>query len=183
MDPHVILVDEYDQQIGIASKLLAHEKGLLHRAFSIFILRVKNGSYELLLQKRQQSKYHCGGLWTNTCCSHPAPGESTIQAARKRLQCEMGFTTSLKEIGNFTYKANFDNGLIEYEYDHVLLGHMQLDCLMVNAEEVMDYRWMPLAKVQAHCERNPTSYTPWFSQATALLFSYLSHLEDDYLSA
>ncbi len=115
----VILVNEADEPIGTMEKMEAHVKGLLHRAFSIFIF---NSRGEMLLQQRAGGKYHNGGLWTNTCCSHPIPGEKVLSAAKRRLSEEMGFVTELSPAFNFTYKATFDNGLTEYEYDHVLTG-------------------------------------------------------------
>src|SRR5215475_1033999 len=115
----VILVDEDDFQVGTMEKMEAHRKALLHRAFSVFIFNTKG---EMLLQQRALNKYHSAGLWTNACCSHPAPGESTLDAAEKRLLEEMGFITPLQEIFEFTYKTEFDNGLTEYEFDHVVVG-------------------------------------------------------------
>jgi isopentenyl-diphosphate delta-isomerase len=112
----VILVNDRDEPIGLMEKLEAHQKGLLHRAFSIFIF---NSSGELLLQRRSLHKYHSGGLWTNTCCSHPSPAEDILAAAQRRLNEEMGFTAPLEKIFDFIYKAEFDNGLVEYEFDHV----------------------------------------------------------------
>ena len=115
----VVLVNEKDEAIGTMEKMAAHEKALLHRAFSVFVFN-KNG--DLLMQQRAHSKYHSGGLWTNTCCSHPRPGEHVADAANRRLQEEMGFTTSLNKAFDFTYKAAFDNGLTEHEFDHVFIG-------------------------------------------------------------
>ena len=115
----VVLVNEKDEAIGTMEKMAAHEKALLHRAFSVFVFN-KNG--DLLMQQRAHSKYHSGGLWTNTCCSHPRPSEHVADAANRRLQEEMGFTTSLTKAFDFTYKAVFDNGLTEHEYDHVFTG-------------------------------------------------------------
>ena len=112
----VILVDVYDNQVGVLPKLEAHQKGLLHRAFSVFIF---NSKYELLLQKRASSKYHSGGLWTNTCCSHPREGEEILDAAKRRLIEEMGIDTSLRKVHDFIYKAELDNDLTEHEFDHV----------------------------------------------------------------
>ena len=113
----VILVDENDNQVGLMPKLEAHQKGLLHRAFSIFIF---NSKYELLLQKRASSKYHSGGLWTNTCCSHPREGEDILDAAKRRLFEEMGIETSLRKVHDFIYKAELDNDLTEHEFDQIL---------------------------------------------------------------
>ena len=119
IEEQVILVDKDDKQVGLMSKLEAHEKGVLHRAFSIFIF---NSKYELLLQKRASSKYHSGGLWTNTCCSHPREGEDTLDAANRRLNEEMGIKTSLRKVYDFIYKAELDNQLTEHEFDHVFYG-------------------------------------------------------------
>ena len=116
---NVILVDENDAPIGIMEKIEVHQKALLHRAFSVFIFNSKG---EMLLQKRANNKYHSPGLWTNACCSHPSPGQDTLEAATKRLQEEMGFTTAIEKVFDFIYKAPFDNGLTEYEFDHVFIG-------------------------------------------------------------
>lgn len=174
MNEQIILVNEADQAIGSTSKLIAHQQGLLHRAFSIFILRTNNNKVETLLQQRQISKYHSGGLWTNTCCSHPSPNEPVLHAAEKRLQEEMGFTTSLQEIGVFIYKANFDNGLIEHEFDHVLIGYTDLNDFQVNPVEVMDVRWVELATLAQHINTAPQHYTPWLLQAAEIVREYLS---------
>ena len=115
----VILVNEADEQIGVMEKMEAHEKGLLHRAFSVFIFNDKG---EMLLQQRALNKYHSGGLWTNACCSHPRPGEDTLQAAKRRLMEEMGIETSLTLKNSFTYKTAFENGLTEHEFDHIFIG-------------------------------------------------------------
>ena len=131
----VILVDENDTPIGICEKLEAHKKKLLHRAFSVFIFNDKN---ELLLQRRAISKYHSGGLWTNTVCSHPAPGEDTISAAHRRLVEEMGFDTEVKEVFTFSYKHEFDNGITENEFDHVIVGKYNNDPIS-NPEEVEEW--------------------------------------------
>src|SRR5437868_2002286 len=137
----VILVNKRDEPTGSMEKLAAHQQGLLHRAFSIFIF---NDNGELLLQQRAIDKYHSGGLWTNTCCSHPQPGEETIVAAQRRLKEEMGFTTSIKKVFDFVYKAEFGNGLIEHEFDHVFAGNYNGE-IEYNKDEVMDccYRSLP----------------------------------------
>ena len=132
MEEQVILVDEHDNPIGLMPKLEAHQKALLHRAFSVFVLNAKG---ELMLQQRAKHKYHSPGLWTNTCCSHQRDGETNIQAGKMRLQEEMGFSTELKEVTKFIYKAPFDNGLTEHEFDHVLLGHYEDDPI-INIDEV-----------------------------------------------
>jgi isopentenyl-diphosphate Delta-isomerase len=133
----VILVDEQDVEIGSMEKLEVHQKGLLHRAFSVFVF---NDKQELLLQQRALEKYHSPALWTNTCCSHPSPGETTISAARRRLQEEMGFDTELDFAFHFTYKAEFENGLTEHEFDHVFIGTFN-DHFIPNPAEVMDIRY------------------------------------------
>ncbi|NER12292.1 isopentenyl-diphosphate Delta-isomerase [Leptobacterium flavescens] len=166
----VILVDENDKQIGLMPKMEAHEKGLLHRAFSVFILNDKN---ELMLQQRALHKYHSPGLWTNTCCSHQRDGESNLEAGKRRLFEEMGFTAPLKELVSFIYKAPFDNGLTEHEYDYVLMGRYDEDPV-INPEEVASWKWMPLDEVKDDIEANPDLYTAWFK----IIFSrFYKHLE------
>jgi len=155
---NVILVDEKDKPLGLAEKMEVHQKGLLHRAFSIFIFN-KNGS--MLLQRRAISKYHSGGLWTNACCSHPYPGEETIDAANRRLNEEMGFQTKLEKVFEFYYKADFDNGLIEHEYDHVLIGEYE-GLINYNKEEVMDYCYKTIDEIRDALKSNPADYTAWF---------------------
>lgn len=158
MEELVVLVDENDNQVGLMPKMEAHEKAVLHRAFSVFIFN-KNG--ELMLQQRAASKYHSPLLWTNTCCSHQRDGERNLEAGKRRLQEEMGFTTDLKEVFSFVYKAPFDNGLTEHELDHVMIGHFE-DRPNINKEEVEDYKWMPLPDVKTDIENNPSKYTEWF---------------------
>ena len=157
-EEQVILVDENDVQIGLIPKMEAHEKALLHRAFSVFIFNNKN---ELMLQKRAMHKYHSPGLWTNTCCSHQRDGETNIAAGKRRLQEEMGFVVDLKESISFIYKAPFDNGLTEHEYDHVLIGHYNNEPI-INPEEVDSWKWMPLEDVKKDISGNPGIYTAWF---------------------
>ena len=154
----VILVNENNEQIGLMPKMEAHEKALLHRAFSVFVFNNKN---ELMLQQRALDKYHSPGLWTNTCCSHQRDGESNIEAGVRRLQEEMGFVTELKESISFIYKAPFDNGLTEHEYDHVLLGSYD-GIPHINPEEVADWKWMPIDAVKDDIVKNPQNYTEWF---------------------
>jgi isopentenyl-diphosphate Delta-isomerase len=154
----VILVDENDQEIGSEEKLKAHVDGKLHRAFSVFIFNSKN---ELLLQQRALEKYHSGGLWTNTVCSHPAPGEDINASSQKRLMEEMGFTTKTKEIYSFLYKSEFENGLTEHEFDHVFIGSYDSDPIP-NPEEVMDFKWISIDDLRIDMERNPSNYTTWF---------------------
>mgnify|MGYP000504172446 CR=1 FL=1 len=154
----VILVNEQDEQIGLMPKLEAHEKAVLHRAFSVFIFNDKN---ELMLQQRALEKYHSPGLWTNTCCSHQRDGESNIQAGKRRLQEEMGFTVPLKETTSFIYKAPFDNGLTEHELDHILVGTYN-DAPSIAEDEVVDWKWMPLDVVKDDIQARPEIYTEWF---------------------
>jgi isopentenyl-diphosphate delta-isomerase len=156
----VVLVDENDQPVGVAEKLRAHQRGgSLHRAFSIFIF---NAAGELLLQRRAKSKYHFGGLWTNTCCGHPRPGETIEQAAVRRLQEEMGFKAPLRRAFTFIYKAHDEpSGLTEQEFDHVLSGSYAGEPAPDPAE-VEDWRWLSLEKLRDEIGRNPQDYTPWF---------------------
>lgn len=154
----VILVNENDQQVGLMPKMEAHEKGLLHRAFSVFVF---NDKKELMLQRRALGKYHSPGLWTNTCCSHQREGESNIEAGMRRLQEEMGFSIPLEDNISFIYKAPFDNGLTEHEYDHILLGSFNGQP-NINPDEVDQWKWMSLEDVQADIEKNPQIYTAWF---------------------
>ncbi len=158
IEEQVVLVDENDNQLGLMEKIEAHEKALLHRAFSVFIFNDKG---ELMLQQRAAEKYHSPLLWTNTCCSHQRDGESNLAAGKRRLQEEMGFTTDLKEVFSFIYKAPFDNGLTEHELDHVMIGYFNSKP-KINKEEVASYKWMPLEDVKSDIENNPKVYTEWF---------------------
>ena len=171
MEEQVILVDEQDNPIGLMPKLEAHQKAVLHRAFSVFILNVKG---ELMLQQRAKHKYHSPGLWTNTCCSHQRQGETNIQAGIRRLQEEMGFTTDLKEIISFIYKAPFDNGLTEHEFDHVLIGYYE-DSPIINHDEVADWKWMPLEDVKNDIDTYPELYTVWFVIIFTKFYDYLKN--------
>lgn len=154
----VILVNENDEQVGTMAKLEAHEKGVLHRAFSVFVF---NDSNELMIQKRASHKYHSPNLWTNTCCSHQRVGENNIEAGRRRLQEEMGFDTELKDTISFIYKAPFDNGLTEHEFDHILVGHYHHEP-KINPDEVSDWKWMSLDNVKDDMQVHPELYTEWF---------------------
>lgn len=154
----VILVDEYDQPCGLMEKMEAHQKGVLHRAFSIFIFNTQG---EMLLQQRATEKYHCGGLWTNACCSHPLPGETTASAAVRRLKEEMGFETQLEKIFDFLYKAQFDNGLTEHEFDHVFAGEYEGD-INFDPAEVKDVCFKPVQEIKEDMERQPEKFTAWF---------------------
>ncbi|WP_194765895.1 isopentenyl-diphosphate Delta-isomerase [Tamlana sp. I1] len=157
-EEEVILVNEKDEKIGLMPKMEAHEKALLHRAFSVFVFNDKN---ELMLQQRALGKYHSPGLWTNTCCSHQRDGESNLEAGKRRLQEEMGFVVDLEESISFIYKAPFDNGLTEHEYDHIMLGTYNGEP-NINPDEVASWKWMPLEAVKDDIAKNPDLYTAWF---------------------
>lgn len=154
----VILVDENDRPIGLMNKLEAHEKALLHRAFSVFVL---NDNQELLLQQRAHHKYHSPLLWSNTCCSHQREGESNIEAGSRRLMEEMGMKVELTEMFHFIYKAPFDNGLTEHELDHVMIGYSNEEPV-INKEEVESWKWMKIEDVKSDMKQNPDEYTVWF---------------------
>ncbi len=154
----VILVDENDREIGLMEKMEAHEKGLLHRAFSVFLFNENN---ELLLQKRASSKYHSGGLWTNTCCSHPRANESITEASARRLQEEMGITAVATPEFSFIYKAELENGLTEHELDHVLIGKFSGEP-NINPEEVEDWKYVSMETIDQDLKNHPENYTAWF---------------------
>jgi len=157
-EEQVILVNENDEPIGLMPKMEAHEKAVLHRAFSVFIFNANN---ELMLQQRAAHKYHSPLLWTNTCCSHQRDGETNIEAGKRRLQEEMGFETELKDTISFIYKAPFDNGLTEHEFDHILVGHFN-ENPTINPDEVANWKWMPLEAVKEDMTTHPNLYTEWF---------------------
>lgn len=154
----VILVDEDDNQLGLMEKMEAHEKGLLHRAFSVFLFNSKG---EMLLQQRAFSKYHSGGLWTNTCCSHPRDKEKTIAAAHRRLEEEMGFDCEIEKAFHFTYKSALDNDLTEHELDHVFIGQYEGE-IKPNPEEVESYKYISISELTKDVAENSDSYTEWF---------------------
>jgi isopentenyl-diphosphate delta-isomerase len=154
----VILVTPLDEAIGSMEKIEAHEKGKLHRAFSVFIFNKKG---EMLLQQRALNKYHSAGLWSNACCSHPLPGEDTEKAAIRRLKEEMGFTTPLKKIFDFIYEASFDNGLTENEFDHVFSGEYDGE-ININPQEVAGYCYKTMEEMKKSLQANPENYTAWF---------------------
>lgn len=166
----VILVDEQDRQTGVMEKMEVHRKALLHRAFSVFIF---NSQGEMLLHKRAAAKYHSPGLWTNACCSHPGPGQSTEAAAQKRLQEEMGFITPLTKAFAFVYKAEFDNGLTEYEYDHVFTGVYD-GPIQPDPGEVSDFYYEKMEVIREALQKDPGAYTAWFRIAFPKLETYLS---------
>jgi isopentenyl-diphosphate delta-isomerase len=151
-------VDEQDNPLGFMDKMEAHQKGLIHRAFSIFIF---NSRGEMLLQQRALNKYHSAGLWSNSCCSHPYPGEDITEAASRRLNEELGFNAPLEKIFDFIYQASFENGLVENEFDHVFVGHYDGNIKM-NSEEVRDYAFKPMKQIRRELEDRPEIYTEWF---------------------
>lgn len=176
MEEYVVLVNEMDEETGIMEKMEAHRKALLHRAFSVFIFNRKG---EMLLQKRAMKKYHSGGLWTNACCSHPRPGEDIQEAALRRLKEEMGFTTSLKKIFAFTYKASFDNGLTEHEYDHVFAGIYE-DEITPNEDEVSEYCYKPVPEIKEMLQSHPVKFTEWFKIAFPKIELYVNAQKDSF---
>ena len=158
-EEEVILVDKHDVEQGTMEKMEAHKNGgTLHRAFSVFVFNTKG---ELLLQRRALHKYHSGGLWTNTCCSHPRPGETVIEAGHRRLEEEMGMQCKLVELFSFEYKAELDGGMTEWELDHVLLGLSNKEP-SINEEEVAEFKYMPLDDIDEDLNKNPQNYTEWF---------------------
>lgn len=171
-EERVILVNELDVPIGTMEKMEAHEKAVLHRAFSVFILNDKN---EIMLQQRAHQKYHSPLLWTNTCCSHQRYGESNIEAGTRRLKEEMGFETELKELFHFIYKAPFDNGLTEHELDHVMIGYFNQEP-EINTQEVESWKWMKIEDVKNDMLSNSDIYTIWFK----IIFDEFYHYIKDH---
>ncbi|MEM7819591.1 MAG: isopentenyl-diphosphate Delta-isomerase [Candidatus Aenigmatarchaeota archaeon] len=169
MSEFVILVDKNDKEIGTMEKIEAHKKAKLHRAFSIFIFNSKN---EMLIQKRAKTKYHCGGLWSNTCCSHPRPGETIENATHRKLKQEMGFDCELKEIFSFIYKAKFDNGLTEYEFDHVFIGKYESE-IIPNKNEIDDWKFISIKELLKDVKNHPKKYTPWFKKVLKKVITYI----------
>jgi isopentenyl-diphosphate Delta-isomerase len=154
----LILVDERDEAVGVEEKITAHLNGALHRAFSIFIF---NSVGQLLLQKRAGTKYHSKGLWSNTCCGHPRPGESIEEASRRRLKEEMGFDCEVQKVFEFIYQASLEDGLKEYEYDHVFVGRFD-GSPTPNSDEVADWKWVNLTTLRLDMKARPDKYTYWF---------------------
>ncbi|MBL7472753.1 isopentenyl-diphosphate Delta-isomerase [Robertkochia sediminum] len=169
-EERVILVNEKDEPIGTMEKIEAHEKALLHRAFSVFVFNDKG---ETMIQQRALHKYHSPGLWTNTCCSHQREGETNIQAGKRRLMEEMGFTTELQEVFSFIYKAPFDNGLTEHELDHVMIGKYT-DAPEINPDEVADWKWMSLEDIKSDMQDHPENYTAWFRIIFEKFYAHIS---------
>lgn len=167
----VVLVDENDAPLGTMEKMEAHRNGgCLHRAFSVIVFSPRG---EIMLQRRAATKYHSQSLWTNTCCSHPAPGEATLEAAHRRLREEMGFDVPLQEVFSFVYRAGLDTGLTEYEYDHVLVGEFSGEPLC-NPQEVDDWRWISPKELKADMEASPQKYSAWFKIIIGRYFDFIS---------
>ena len=162
----VILVDENDRERGTMEKLEAHRKGELHRAFSVFVF---DSDGYMILQQRAAEKYHSAGLWTNTCCSHPRPGEDLAMAAARRLKEEMGLNTPLVRRTSFIYRAEFENGLVEHEFDHIFTGVTDADA-EPDPAEVADVRWMRPDEIRAEIKADPSRFTPWFRIAMEQFF-------------
>lgn len=171
-EEQVILVNKNDEPIGLMNKMEAHEKAVLHRAFSVFILNDKN---EVMLQQRAHHKYHSPLLWTNTCCSHQRAGETNIEAGKRRLFEEMGFEVELKELFHFIYKAPFDNGLTEHELDHVMIGYYSGEPV-INDDEVESWKWMKIEAIKDDMVQNPAIYTVWFK----IIFDEFYHYLEDH---
>ena len=155
---NVVLVNQQDEAIGAEDKIKAHLLGALHRAFSIFVI---NSAGQLLMQRRAMTKYHSPGLWSNTCCGHPRPGETIAVASQRRLREEMGFETNLNEVFSFVYRANLEDGLIENEYDHVLVGFFD-GVPNPDPAEISEWRWLDTARLSLDVKRHPENYTCWF---------------------
>lgn len=169
-EEYVVLVDKQGHELGLQEKMQAHRDGVLHLAFSVLLYRDTASGREYLLHQRALEKYHSGGLWTNTCCSHPRQGETMNQAGVRRLQEEMGITltTSLTDIGDFCYFANLDHQLIEHELDHVLIANGEGLVFTPNPAEVMAYRWWSMAELELQLQQAPQLFTAWFAQVLDL---------------
>ncbi|MFC1668803.1 isopentenyl-diphosphate Delta-isomerase [Spirochaetota bacterium] len=167
----VVLVDENDNELGTEDKITAHVEGKLHRAFSVFVF---NDEGKLMLQRRAEDKYHSGGLWSNTVCSHPGPGEEIIEAAHKRLKNEMGFDCPINEIFSFVYQADFENNLSEYELDHVFFGAFN-GIPHVNEKEVYDWKWVDVSELKNNIEEEPELYTYWLKEALDKVMLFLEN--------
>ena len=177
MFKRVVLVDQNNKELGTEDKLDAHKKGLLHRAFSIFIF---NDNKEILLQKRSDLKYHSAGLWSNTCCSHPYNDKPLVQYANDRLVQEMGIQANLKEFFSFIYRTEFSNGLIEFEYDHVFFGKYNSDPIL-NNDEASSFKWINFKHLQLKIEENPTKFTFWLKKIVKDYSKYFINYENNNL--
>lgn len=170
----IVLVNFNDEQVGITSKEIAHKKGLLHRAFSIYIMDEND---KILLQKRSINKYHSGGLWSNTCCSHPTSDCNILTYATERLYQEIGLKSNLKEVGQFIYRTQFENGLVEYEYDHVLFGKVKKTNICPNPNEIDDFSWYPIEDIENALMTEPESFTTWFFQSFFMFKNFIHNVQ------
>jgi isopentenyl-diphosphate delta-isomerase len=175
MSEYLVLVDEDDQPVGRIEKLAAHKNGLLHRAFSVLVFNERG---QILLQRRAESKYHSGGLWSNACCGHPRPDEVLVSAARRRLHEEMGFDCDLIRIGGFVYRAELENGLTEHEFDHVFVGTFDGD-VDANPDEVVDWSWMDIGELRHHLAADGERFTYWFKQIWTLYAPTFEHVQEE----
>ncbi|WP_064605928.1 isopentenyl-diphosphate Delta-isomerase [Photobacterium sp. J15] len=166
MEEQVVLVDPQGSVLGLQEKMQAHRDGALHLAFSVLLYRETGNGKEFLMQQRAMGKYHSGGLWTNTCCSHPRQGETLEQAGLRRLEEEMGIVDleHLEDVAAFVYRAELDNQLVEHELDHVLVAGVSELEVTPNADEVMAYRWWPQAELEQALESEPHRFTAWFGK-------------------
>jgi isopentenyl-diphosphate Delta-isomerase len=165
---YVILVDEQDRQIGTAEKMAAHKHGMLHRAFSIMLYRYNiENKLEMLLQRRSLTKYHTPHMWANSCCSHPRENETVFNAANRKLYQELNISAELQPISAFTYKVEFANGLIEHEYDHVLVGHYTEEVNNFNPEEVAETKWVEPHILEQDLVLNTDQYVPWLAKVVS----------------
>lgn len=169
MEDHVILVNQDDDEVGTAGKMVAHRRGDLHRAVSVFVFDARG---RLMLQKRAAAKYHSAGLWSNTCCSHPRPNAESADAARRRLREEMGIDCELEEVFSFVYRASLGNGLIEHEFDHLFFGSYD-GCPELNPEEADDWTWIEMTALSADLRERPEAYSFWLA---ACLDHVVSHV-------
>jgi isopentenyl-diphosphate Delta-isomerase len=170
MPESVVLVDESDREIGIEEKLVAHQNGgRLHRSISIYVF---NHSGELLIQKRSLTKYHSPGLWSNTCCSHPRPGEAVMAAAHRRLSEEIGIDCEMKDVFGYLYKGDVGSGLTEWEYGHVIIGHYH-GTPHVDLNEVADWKWVQTDWLKRDVQDHPEKYTAWFGGVLDAIEAYL----------
>ena len=170
----IIIVDDANNEVGYAEKLYVHKEGLLHRAFSVILF---NDKYEILLQKRAFDKYHCGGLWANSCCSHPLKGEDSLNTVHRRVREELGCHCDVDYLFTFKYKAEFDNGLIENEIDNVFIGVVKGE-LDINKGEVEMVKWMDVNELMLNMEKYPDIYVPWFK---IIMNEYLDKIKN-YIS-
>lgn len=166
---NVVLVDEQDRELGVMDKMEAHQQGILHRAFSVFIF---NSTGQLLIHQRANHKYHGGGLWTNACCSHPQWGDDLVESAQQRLQFEMGLTCALKKVFSFVYHTPVENNLIEHEYDHVFVGFTEVEPVP-NPDEVQAYQWIDRADLMQQIADQPEKFTYWFRMALPRIIAQL----------